>query len=108
MLYSDTEICLSNAIVCLSNAVSSKNDCSDNYSLACLIGLLSRVNLYCDQCDADDQINALNEFYEMLHDCINDGGISYKRYRAVRRNISYVYEYFQKIRDSLNAEVYHE
>lgn len=108
MVYSNAEVCLSNAIVCLSNAVSSKNDCSDNYSLACLIGLLSRVNLDVNLFEVDEQLNTLDAFYEMLHDCINDGGISYKRYRSVRRNVSYVYEYFQKMRDSLNDGVYNE
>lgn len=104
MLYSDTEMCLSNAIVCLSKRVSYDNDCSDNYNLACLIGILSQVNLDVDLCDVAKQLKTLDEFYVMLCDCLNNGVISYQRYRSIKRVMFPVYKHFEKMRDSLNAE----
>lgn len=68
MQYSEFEVALTNAIVCLSKRVSYGNECSDNYTLACLIGLLSQVNLDVDLCDVDEQIKCLDDFYSQLDD----------------------------------------
>lgn len=102
MLYSNTEMCLSNAIVCLSKRVSYDNDCSDNYTLAGLIGLLSQVNLDVALCEVEGQIKLLDEFYSQLDDAYFNGVISALYCSKMRRILDPVYGHFCILLYNLN------
>lgn len=102
MLYSNTEICLSNSIVCLSKRVSYDKDCSDNYTLARLIGLLSQVNLDVGLCEVEGQIKLLDEFYAQLDDAYFNGVISALYCCKVQRMLDPVYGHFCILYNNLN------